>query len=244
MYTQIHRGRNGQCLLHCHTNMTPGSNGIQYWFEICNQIDGEFPMNRDNIIYIYGEDGDIRMTDANVIRLAFHILFHFARARVSPPPLLIPTPRYLCVLCDTDEHCCTVILLQCTFQRFHNRRAYWKPIRLKLRLVILTSPANITAIILTFFMKKYVHISPPPSSLHPVNLLFASSRVYKNRLLRGATKSGFCSTEKIQQTLKLHTMLSNGKIRKLNFHLHEFPIFPRWNIPLYRFIPHRGLRTL
>lgn len=79
VYTQIHRERpNGQCLLHCHTNMTPGSNGIQYWFEICNQIDGEFPMNRDNIIYIYGEDGDIRMTDANVIRLAFHILFHFA----------------------------------------------------------------------------------------------------------------------------------------------------------------------
>ncbi|XP_031770926.1 uncharacterized protein LOC105734810 isoform X2 [Apis florea] len=53
---------------HCHTNMTPGSNGIQYWFEICNQIDGKFPMNRDNIIYIYGEDGDIRMTDANMER--------------------------------------------------------------------------------------------------------------------------------------------------------------------------------
>lgn len=84
VYTQIHRERpNGQCLLHCHTNMTPGSNGIQYWFEICNQIDGEFPMNRDNIIYIYGEDGDIRMTDANVIRLAFHILFHFAIDRKS-----------------------------------------------------------------------------------------------------------------------------------------------------------------
>ena len=117
------------------------------------------------------------MTDANVIRLAFHILFHFARAPVyqpPPPPLTTTTsPPYLCVLCDTDRHCCTVILLQCTFQRFYNRRAYRKPIRLKLRLVILTSPANVTAnptyiYIYFFLMKKYVHECkhlPPPFSL-------------------------------------------------------------------------------
>ena len=90
IYTPIYRETEWSMLAwHCHTNMTPGSNGIQYWFEICNQIDGKFPMNRDNIIYIYGEDGDIRMTDANVIRLAFHILFHFVPGC---------TGSYLCTL--------------------------------------------------------------------------------------------------------------------------------------------------
>lgn len=124
---------------HCHTNMTPGSNGIQYWFEICNQIDGKFPMNRDNIIYIYGEDGDIRMTDANVIRLAFHILFHF----------VLCTGSYLCTLWY-DGHYIALWFCYNVLFNISIPAAYRKPIRLKLWLVILTSKANITTIPVIF----------------------------------------------------------------------------------------------